>query len=107
MAEVPEINVAELEGLLDEAFLVDVREPDEYEDAHVPGAVLMPLATVPDSLGLLPTDGLIHVICAAGARSARAVEFLRAHGFDAVNIAGGTSAWIQSGAPTVSGPDPV
>ena len=107
MAEVPEIDVAALEGLLDEVFLVDVREPDEYQDAHVPGAILVPLATVPDSLALLPSEGVIHVICAAGGRSARAVEFLRSRGFDAVNIAGGTKAWIQSGAPTVSGPDPV
>lgn len=107
MAEVPEIDVSALETLLDEAFLLDVREPDEYVEAHVPGAILMPLATVPDSLGLLPADSAIHVICAAGGRSARAVEFLRAQGFDATNIAGGTMAWIQSGAPTVSGPDPV
>jgi len=107
MAEVPEIDVTALEELLEEAFLVDVREPDEYEDAHVPGAILIPLSTVPGSLALLPSEGTIHVICAAGSRSARAVEFLLGNGFDAVNIAGGTMAWIQSGAPTVSGPDPV
>jgi rhodanese-related sulfurtransferase len=106
MAEVPEIDVTALAGILNEVFLVDVREPDEYTEAHVPGAILLPLSTVPDSLGELPGDRVLHVICAAGARSARAVEFLRAQGFDAINIAGGTGAWIQSGAPTVSGSEP-
>lgn len=107
MAEVPEIDVETLAGIVDEVFLVDVREPDEYVEAHVPGAIPIPLATIPDSLGQLPGDRMIHVICAAGGRSARAVAFLLDNGFDAVNIAGGTGAWISSGAPTVAGPDPI
>ena len=107
MAEVPEIDVMTLAGMIDEVVLIDVREPDEYVEAHAPGAILIPLATIPDSLDRLPSDQVIHVICAAGGRSARAVEFLRANGFDAINIAGGTGAWIQSGATTLSGPDPV
>lgn len=107
MAEVPEIDVTSLAAIIEEVFLIDVREPDEYVEAHAPGAILIPLATVPDSLDQLPTDRTIHVICAAGARSARAVEFLRGNGFEAINIAGGTGAWIQSGADVVTGPDPV
>ncbi|MBU6328413.1 MAG: rhodanese-like domain-containing protein [Acidobacteria bacterium] len=107
MADVPEIDVADLETILDDVHLVDVREPDEYTDGHVPGAVLIPLATVPDSLDRFPRDRTVHVICAAGARSARAVEFLRANGVDAVNIAGGTGAWISSGRSVITGSDPV
>ena len=66
----------------------------------------MPLATVPDSLGLLPEGEVVHVICAAGGRSGRAVEFLVAQGIEAVNIAGGTNAWIQTGNPVVTGDEP-
>ena len=106
MAEVPEIDVLQLSEIIDEVFLIDVREPDEYIEAHVSGAVLIPLATVPDSLHLIPTDRTIHVICAAGARSARAVEFLMAQGIEAVNIAGGTSAWVGSGADFATGTEP-
>jgi rhodanese-related sulfurtransferase len=105
MLEISELLAKMAQG--ETVALVDVREPDEYTEAHVPGAILVPLATVPDALGDLPNDRVIHVICAAGARSARAVEFLRGNGVDAINISGGTGAWIQSGASTVSGPDPV
>ena len=106
MAEVPEIDVVQLAAIIDDVHLIDVREPDEYIEAHVPGAILIPLATIPDAVGDLPTDRTVHVICAAGARSARAVEFLRANGIDAVNIAGGTGAWLNSGAAHVTGPEP-
>ena len=107
MADVPEIDVVELAGILPDTHLIDVREIDEYLEAHVPGAILIPLATVPDSLDLIPTDRTVHVICAAGGRSARAAEFLRAQGVDAINIAGGTIAWISTGAEVATGPDPV
>jgi rhodanese-related sulfurtransferase len=102
--EVPEIDVDELETRVGAgAALFDVREPDEYDDAHVPGAVLIPLATVPDHLTDFPTSGSVYVICRSGARSRRATEFLRANGVDAVNVAGGTQAWLDAGKPHVSG----
>ena len=83
--------------------MFDVREPDEYEAGHIPGAVHVPLATVPDQVAVFPTDGPVYVVCAAGGRSMRACEFLRAQGVDAVNIAGGTRAWIQAGHAVASG----
>ncbi|CAB4323009.1 MAG: rhodanese-like domain-containing protein [Actinobacteria bacterium] len=106
MAQVPEIDVEELAALLETAHLIDVREPDEYAEARVRGAILIPLATIPDSLDDIPKDRTVHVICAAGGRSARAVEFLRSNGIDAVNIAGGTMAWVNSGADYASGDEP-
>ena len=98
--DVPEIDVNELEARRAEgAVLFDVREPDEYEDAHVPGAVLVPLATVPEKLDDFPTEGPVYVICAVGGRSRRAAEYLRRTGVDAVNVAGGTKAWLAAGKP--------
>jgi len=77
--------------------LIDVREPDEYAAAHVPGARLVPLGTVPDAIESMPLDERIYVICHSGARSQRAADYLLARGLDAVSVAGGTSAWVQRG----------
>lgn len=102
--DIPEIDVAELAARRAAgARVFDVREPDEYQEAHVPDAVPVPLATVPDQVGLFPADGPVYVICAAGGRSMRACEFLRAQGVDAVNIAGGTRAWIAAGHRVATG----
>jgi rhodanese-related sulfurtransferase len=104
--EVPEIDVAELARLREGgAVLIDVREPDEYTAAHVPGATLVPLATVPDRLADVQTEGTVYVICAKGSRSHRAAEFYRAQGIDAVNVAGGTAAWVDAGHPFSTGPE--
>jgi rhodanese-related sulfurtransferase len=105
--DVPEIDVAELARVRAEgAVLIDVRETDEYTAAHVPGATLVPLATVPDNLDAVPSEGPVYVICAKGARSLRAAEFYRANGIDAVNVAGGTTAWVEAGQPTSTGLEP-
>lgn len=89
---------------------MDVREPDEYEEVRIPGAVLVPLATVADSLEVFRTAAAgspVCVVCAVGGRSAQAVAFLRDCGIDAVNVAGGTTAWYRSGKPVETGPVPV
>lgn len=98
--DVPEIDVHELARLRDDGIeLIDVREPDEYATAHVPGARHIPLGEVPERMGEVPTEGTVYVICARGGRSAKAVEHYRAAGIDAVNVAGGTLAWIDAGQP--------
>lgn len=100
-----EIDVDQLAVLLaDGARLVDVREPDEYADAHIPGAVLVPLATVPDNIDAFRGAGPTYVVCKSGGRSMRACEFLAAQGLDdvePVNVEGGTMAWIASGRDTL------
>ena len=108
MSDVPEIDITTLEQRMGEGVVViDVREDDEYLAGHVTGAVLMPLSTVPERVGELPADGQFLIICQVGGRSGRAVQFLRARGLDAINVAGGTSAWVNSGRPVITGPDPV
>ena len=102
---VPEIDVQTLAIERDAGRRVfDVREPDEYEEVRVPDAVLVPLATVPEEIEQFEGVDTVYVICRSGARSRKAVEFLRANGVDAVNVAGGTLAWVEAGLPTESGP---
>jgi rhodanese-related sulfurtransferase len=104
---VPGIGVAELQTALhDGGILVDVREPDEYLEAHVGGARLVPLQHVPEIVSELPADVPVYVICLSGGRSHRAAAFLRSNGIDAVNVLGGTAAWVQAGFPFVSGAEP-
>ena len=102
-----EITVDELATRLEAgAVIVDVRQPDEYTGGHVPGAVLVPLNDVPDRLGELPTEGEVLVVCRTGGRSHVAAEYLIANGVQAVNVAGGTLAWVESGRDVVVGESP-
>lgn len=102
---VPEIDVHELARLREQGVsLLDVRNPDEWEQARVPGAPLIPLPELGERLHEVPDGEPLYVICAAGGRSAKAAELLRARGRDAVNVAGGTRGWIEAGYPTESGP---
>jgi rhodanese-related sulfurtransferase len=87
----------------DGAFVVDVREPGEYVQGHVPGARLLPLAQVLSRAGELPTSEPVYVICASGNRSKTATDWLRGRGLDAISVAGGTSGWIAQGRPVVTG----
>jgi adenylyltransferase/sulfurtransferase len=78
-------------------LLVDVREPSEHAQAHIDGALLIPLGTLQDNLDKLPADQPIVVHCKSGGRSARAVAMLKAEGFDAHNLVGGMIAWSEQG----------
>lgn len=94
-----ELDVHAVQRLRDsgEAFmLLDCREPDEHAIARIPGAVLVPMATVPERLDLLEPhrDGRIVVHCHHGGRSLRVTRWLRSQGFHgAQNMAGGIDAW--------------
>lgn len=102
--DIPEIDIDTLAQRIEAgAPVFDVRQPDEYEQAHVPDVRLVPLAEVPDRVGEFPSDDTVYVICKSGGRSAQAVEFLRANGVDAVNVAGGTQAWIEADRPVETG----
>jgi rhodanese-related sulfurtransferase len=68
--------------------------------------VLVPLGTVAAHVDAFRGDGPTYVICRSGARSMRACELVAAEGVDAVNVAGGTLAWIDSGRDVVEGDQP-
>ena len=86
--------------------LIDVRRRDEYEEFHVPGAVLIPLDELPDRLHELPPVSPLYIICRTGARSGVAADFLAEQQIEAINIAGGTLAWMRAGNDVISGADP-
>jgi rhodanese-related sulfurtransferase len=99
-----EITVDQVEDALSQgATVVDVREHQEYADAHVPGVVPIPLGQLPARAPELDRTAPVYLICASGNRSAAAQDFLIQAGFDAVNVAGGTRAWAQSGRPLERG----
>lgn len=82
------------------AALIDVREQWEYDTLRIPGAVLIPLGQLPGRLDEIPADRDVYVHCKMGARSARAVEYLRAFGRpNSYNVTGGIDAWQESGLP--------
>ncbi|MGB7363868.1 MAG: rhodanese-like domain-containing protein [Rhodococcus sp. (in: high G+C Gram-positive bacteria)] len=85
------------------AVLLDVREDDEWQQGHAPGAIHIPMGEVPSRLADLGVDGDLFVVCRSGGRSARVVEYLLHAGVDAVNVDGGMVAWQQAGMPIVDG----
>jgi len=85
------------------AFLLDVREPDEWAEVHVEGAHLIPLDQVAARTAELPRDREVVVICRSGRRSGIAAEQLHAAGFSNVaNLVGGILAWQRSGLAVAS-----
>jgi len=97
---VQHVTVQDLRAALAEgALVIDVREPDEFAAGRVPGARLVPMATVPQVLADLPRDRPVYVICAVGARSAYAAQFLSQQGVDARTVDGGTAEWAAAGLP--------
>ncbi|PYI91830.1 MAG: molybdenum cofactor biosynthesis protein MoeB [Verrucomicrobia bacterium] len=82
--------------------LIDVREPFEFEIARLPNARLLPLGKIATDFNEIPREGTAVVICKSGIRSARAIEFLRGHGFDnLLNLEGGMDAWREQVDPTM------
>jgi rhodanese-related sulfurtransferase len=97
---VPMIEVRDLQTLMKKKtyfLLVDVRQPEEFNQGHIEGAVLMPLSNLPNSYRQIPRGIKLVVYCRTGHRSAQAVSFLRAQGYDkAVSLSGGYTAWSSA-----------
>jgi adenylyltransferase/sulfurtransferase len=103
-AELFEIGSRELAAALERGAvtLVDVREPQEYEIAHIEGARLIPLGHLPERLAELDSSEEIVLHCHTGERSRRALEFLRQSGFRKLkNLRGGIDAWSREVDPEV------
>ncbi len=102
-APVPQVSPEEAKALLDRGGvqLVDVREPWEYDEAHIQGCRLIPLGDVAVRHGEIDREIPVVVYCKSGGRSAKAVTFLREQGYEkALNLTGGILAWMNAQLPT-------
>ncbi|MFB9836509.1 adenylyltransferase/sulfurtransferase MoeZ [Actinoallomurus acaciae] len=100
------ISATELKSMLesDDIFLVDVREPNEYEIVNIPGATLIPKGEFLSGAALerLPHDKKVVLHCKSGARSAEALAIVKSAGFsDAVHLGGGVLAWVNQIDPSL------
>ena len=98
------ITVAEAKDMVasSDYAVIDVRNPDEYQNGHLPGATLIPVNSVFQRREELPADKKIIFVCAVGQRSALAAEMAAAAGLPAdrlYNLEGGTDAWRKAGEP--------
>lgn len=100
------VSVAEASELRDAgAFILDVRQPEEWEQVHIPGAVLIPLGELASRVDEVPQDQQIVVVCRSGNRSQQGRDILLGAGFTEVtSMNGGVTQWQAAGLPVVSGP---
>ncbi len=96
---VPAVPVADLPP---DAALLDVRENDEWEAGHAPGARHLPMSELTARLDELPDDDPLYVVCRSGGRSARVVAYLAGQGYPAVNVDGGMQTWAAQGREVVT-----
>jgi len=82
--------------------ILDVRTQTEYDDGHIEGAILIPVAELPDRFNELSADDVMLVYCRTGNRSGSAMEILGENGFSKVyHMHEGISTWISEGLPVV------
>jgi rhodanese-related sulfurtransferase len=96
-----DLSPKQVSDMLDsaEAQLIDVREPYEWEAGRIPGAVHIELEHLAGRSGEIEKDKKVVFQCRVGRRSALASEAFAAAGYDAYNLAGGISAWVDAGLP--------
>ena len=101
-----EISISEASTMRDSgAFILDVREPDEWDAGHIPGATLIPLGELASRVNEVPKDQEVVVVCRSGNRSQQGRDILLSAGFTQVtSMAGGLNQWTAAGLETVSGP---
>jgi rhodanese-related sulfurtransferase len=94
--QVPQIDPAQADALATEgALLLDVREPEEWDAGHIPGAVHMPLGSL--DIASVPGGRVVVAVCRSGNRSGKAAAVLADSGIDVRNLAGGMKAWAAAG----------
>ncbi len=100
-----EISVTQAaQAQIDGAFILDVRQPEEWAQGHISGATFIPLEDLPNRLSEVPKDREVVVVCRTGLRSAQGRDILKNAGFTRVtSMAGGLTQWQAQGLPVVSG----
>jgi rhodanese-related sulfurtransferase len=96
----PAVNVTTIHLLngRSDVVVLDVRAQSEYDQGHLPGAMLIPLSQLPARMNEVPRDCAVIAYCQTGHRSAQAVELLQGAGFSNVHsMIGGLRAWAKAG----------
>jgi len=100
-----EVSVAQAVDLRSQgAFILDVREQSEWDQFHIPGAILIPLGQLPSRLSEVPKDKKVVVVCRTGHRSAQGRDVLLQAGYTQVtSMSGGVTEWQAQGQPIATG----
>ena len=102
-AEVAQTQIADVPSTFDgTVVLLDVREDDEWQRGHAPGAQHIPMGEVPSRLSEIDADAKLFVVCQAGGRSQRVAQYLARNGYAPVNVNGGMLAWSGAGRPVIT-----
>lgn len=91
------------EEFSESVVLLDVREMDEWEQGHAPGALHIPMGDIPSRVDEVDPDAELYVICRSGGRSFRVIQWLNQIGYEAANVNGGMVAWQKAGRSVVAG----
>ena len=93
-----EVTLDELEDAIKRGgYVLDVREQDEWNEGHVPGAHHIPLGELENRIDEIEDGSRVFVLCRSGKRSLQGADILESNGIDAVSVDGGTLGWIHSG----------
>lgn len=98
----PEISTSELKknldaGLGEDAILVDVRTPEEFEEGYINCAVNIPMDQLGANLDMLKNYNKVYLYCRSGSRSSFSSMQLQGVGVKAINVSGGTLSWMSQG----------
>ncbi len=96
---VPQADIATVPPNFDESVvLLDVREDDEWQRGHAPGALHIPMGQIPARIAEIDPAAALYVVCQGGGRSQRVSQYLAQNGYAPVNVSGGMLAWAGAGA---------
>lgn len=101
--EVAQAQIADVPAAFDgSVVLLDVREDDEWQRGHAPGAQHIPMGQIPARLAEIDPNAELFVVCQVGGRSQRVAKYLAKNGYAPRNISGGMVAWAGAGRPVVT-----
>jgi rhodanese-related sulfurtransferase len=101
--EVRQAQIADVPTAFDSSVvLLDVREDDEWQRGHAPGAKHIPMGQIPARLGEIDPQSQLFVVCHLGGRSERVAQYLARNGYSPANVSGGMQAWAASGRSVIT-----
>jgi rhodanese-related sulfurtransferase len=101
--EISQAQIADVPTAFDNSvMLLDVREDDEWQRGHAPGAKHIPMGQIPARLGEIDPQAQLFVVCHLGGRSERVAQYLARNGYSPVNVSGGMQAWAAAGRSVIT-----